>query len=740
MSNRSLITLAKLRVPYLFALAVFGVFSHVQAQQPYSIQKTDHLVLLDGKLNESCWQKAQHADSFRQHFPTDTTNSISRTEFMLSYDDRALYAAFICYNRNPQKDFVVQSLKRDFSILNNDAIVLTLSPFLDGQNGFSFGVTPMNAQREGVVENGGNFGVTTAWDQIWYSATRVAGDTWFAEFEIPFKSIRFAEGNLEWAMNVVRADYKNNEVSSWVTIPRVFNLSQLSFTQKLIWPESPKRKGKNIALIPYASNLSFGKAPYNQAFQSNKPRFGTDAKLGITSALNLDITMNPDFAQVDVDVQQINLTRYSLFFPERRQFFIENSDLFANFGFRQIRPFFSRRIGLGATGNIPIDAGARLTGKIGNNWRVGAMAVQTRDSGSLEPGSKNFLIGALQRKVFQASNVGFILVHDMNGSRDNFGKAGRTVSGLEYNLQSRKNDWVGKAFIQKAFGNGVGPESWSHATFLLYQTVKWSAMWNHEYVGKDFRARSGFVPRIENYDPVINKIVYLTYWRLEPQIKRIFYPKNTWINRYSLALYNSSYYDSVGNPTESRSTGSTNILLQNSAELRATIAHNYYNIYVPFIPVRSSGYYLLGVYQWFDASVGFTSNNRKKVNGVVDVIFGNFYNGRRTSLSSSLQYRKQPWGVFSVNYQRENIELYTFGKSNFDLIGVKAEISFSTTMYFTAFMQYNTQADNVNMNFRYQWRYSPLSDFFIVYSENYRPDFQSKDRSLALKLVYWFNT
>jgi hypothetical protein len=128
------------------------------------------------------------------------------------------------------------------------------------------------------------------------------------------------------------------------------------------------------------------------------------------------------------------------------------------------------------------------------------------------------------------------------------------------------------------------------------------------------------------------------------------------------------------------------------------------------------------------------------VNGVVDVIFGNFYNGRRTSLSSSLQYRKQPWGVFSVNYQRENIELYTFGKSNFDLIGVKAEISFSTTMYFTAFVQYNTQADNVNMNFRYQWRYSPLSDFFIVYSENYRPDFQSKDRSLALKLVYWFNT
>lgn len=706
----------------------------------YHIQKAPEAVVIDGKLIDRAWQHAQVSGDFIQHFPYDTGASETRTEFMLSYDDRAIYCAFICYDRNSHKDFVLQNLKRDFSILNNDAVVLSLSPFLDGQNGFSFGVTPENSQREGVLENGGNFGVTTAWDQIWYSATRISRDTWFAEFEIPFNSIRFAGGNGTWAINVARADFKNNEVSTWVKVPRNFNISQLSFCRKMIWDSPPVRKGANIALVPYVSMVSSGSSPYSEAFSENRPRAGFDAKIGLSSSLNLDVTLNPDFAQVDVDVQQINLTRYSLFFPERRQFFIENSDLFANFGFRQIRPFFSRRIGLGSTGNIPIDAGARITGKVGNKWRVGAMAVQTRDSGSFEPGSKNYLVGALQRKIFAASNIGFIIVNDMDGTAATYGNDRRTVSGLEYNLQSKTNHLVGKAFVQKAFGSGIGNESWAHASFLLYQNLKWFAMWNHEYVGKDFKARTGFVPRIENYDPVLNKIIYLSYWRLEPNLKRTFYPKSKMVNSYSFSVYNSSYLDSMGRPTESYSSISGNLVFQNSAELRMTGAHNFYNLYVPFIPVRSQGYYLLGQYTWFDGSAGFTSNNRKKINGNADVNFGNYYNGTRMAISGSLQYRIQPRGVFSVNYRREQINLGPFGKSVFDLVGAKADISFSTVMYFTAFLQYNTQAENVNVNLRYQWRFAPLSDFFIVYSENYLPEFKSKNRSLALKLVYWFNT
>lgn len=654
---------------------------------------------------------------------------------MLAYDDDNLYAAFICVNRNPEKDFVIQSLKRDFSILSNDAIVLTLSPFMDGQNGFSFGVTPRNAQREGAVENGGNFGVTTAWDQIWYSATHISKDTWYAEMEIPFKSIRFTSDSGMWHFNVVRTDYKNNEVSAWVGVPRNLNISTLGFVGHLMWAEPPRKRNANIAIIPYVSNVSTGDK--TQLFNQNKPRFGGDAKIALSSALNLDLTVNPDFAQVDVDEQQLNLTQFSLFFPERRQFFIENSDLFANFGFRQIRPFFSRKIGLEGSTIVPIDAGVRVTGKIGNGLRVGAMDVQTREVGIYQP--KNYFTLAFQQKVFTYSNIGFILVNDMLAGSKNFGSNRGTVTGLEYNLLTKNNRLVGKAFVQKSFSN-LSKDDYSHASFLMYRNIFWSMAWNHEYVGKNFYARTGFVPRTEVRDPVLNQVKRFSYWRLEPDIKRTFYPKNSVINNYSFALYNSSYYDSFFRPTESYTSATGRIVFLNQSEIRVVGADRFQHVFIPFAPIRTNKKYLFGKYRWQEAGIGFSSNNRKKVNGVLDIVVGDFYNGKRFSLTSSLQYRRQPWGVFSLTYRTERINLDTIGSSVLNLIGAKADISFSTTMYFTTFFQYNTQTDNVNVNVRFQWRYNPMSDFFIVYSENYLPDFTTINRSLALKLVYWLNS
>jgi hypothetical protein len=340
----------------------------------------------------------------------------------------------------------------------------------------------------------------------------------------------------------------------------------------------------------------------------------------------------------------------------------------------------------------------------------------------------------------------------MDGSQHDFGAGRRTISGVEYNLQSKHNRWVGKAFVQKAFGPDLGNQNWSHATYLNYQTLKWQAMWNHEYVGKDFRPRTGFVPRIENYDPILNRIIYLSYWRLEPMLVRTFYPKNKFINNYNFQVYNSSYYDSMFRPTESMSSLTGRIVLQNSTEFRSSVSHNFANIYVPFIPIKTSGIYFLGKYTWYAGSVGFTSNNRKKLNGSADFNFGNYYTGTRFAIGGGLQWRKQPWGVFSLTYRRESIFMgKDIGESVLNLIGAKADISFTTLMYFTAYLQYNTQADNVNINLRYQWRFRPMSDFFVVYSENYLPEFsstnlnftttlRSKNRSLAVKLLYWFNT
>lgn len=232
------------------------------------------------------------------------------------------------------------------------------------------------------------------------------------------------------------------------------------------------KKAKNFAFIPYVSGIGSQGAQVNQIKPSSltdpvtaNPKVGFDAKLALSRSLNLDITMNPDFAQVDVDVQQVNLTRYSLFFPERRQFFIENSDLFANFGFRQIRPFFSRRIGLGPNGRpVPILGGVRMSGKLGSNLRIGAMNIttQSQDLGTLGvlPGV-NYTVLSAQKKVFSASNVAMILVHDQKigelvefrDRNGNWSKTGdyNTVAGTEFNLLTKSNLWAGKGFVQNHF-------------------------------------------------------------------------------------------------------------------------------------------------------------------------------------------------------------------------------------------------------------------------------------------------
>jgi hypothetical protein len=705
--------------------------------QVYSIRKTQENIIIDGNLTEDIWQKAQLEGGFIQHFPYDTSAALTQTRFMLTFDEHRLYAAFICINRNPDKPFVVQSLKRDFSITQSDAVVLTLSPFADGQNGFSFGVTPQNAQREGAVENGGGFGVSTAWDQIWYSATRITRDTWFAEFEIPLKSLRFPDGLSSWRFNVARSDFRNNEVSTWIKVPRMFNISSLIFTGTLQWPQPPARRGPNIALIPYASSLASGDK--NGFLNKNTPRFGMDAKIGLSSSLNLDVTVNPDFAQVDVDEQQINLTRFSLFFPERRQFFIENSDLFAQFGFRQIRPFFSRRIGLSQSGNIPIDAGARITGKIGKDLRVGVMNVQTRRMDSLNP-AKNYTVAAFQRKILAASYIGGILVSEQKVGYPQSKR--NSVAGLEFNLLTPGNKWVGKAFIQKALYDGLNAgKGYAHASYLFYRTLKWEAMWNHEYVSGKFRAPTGFVPRIENYDPVLRKTFFMSYGRLEPMISRVFYPKSRIINNFSLNLYNSTYTDSNYRVTEAITTFSGRMLLQNSASFRLAANQEFFYLFQPFNPVGSSGKYLsVGEYRFQSIAASAFSNNRRPLNGSLEFQYGSFFGGEKLSLTSAMQYRIQPRFLFTLNYRRIDIDIPELGKSTLNLLGAKTEYSLSTTMYFTAFLQYNTQAENVNVNIRYQWRYRPMSDFFVVYSENYDPQFLTKNRSLAFKWVYWFNT
>jgi hypothetical protein len=726
-----------------------GPADTLSASRRLLVVHTDEHIEIDGVLNESVWKKhAGTGTRFIQHFPYDTSRSQTQTEVMLASDEHHLYVAVICRDANPEKPYIIQSLKRDFSFPVSDAFSMVIDPWNDGQNGFSFGVNPMGAQREGSVEGGGNFGVTTAWDQVWYSEVKRHADGWVSEWKIPFRSLRFPSGAAQWKVNFARNNLKLNETSTWVLVPRNFNVANLTFTGLMEFQKPPRsKKGLKAVLIPYGINR------VNRDFARNKPTVvdwngGADAKLAISSALNLDLTVNPDFAQVDVDVQQINLSRFSLFFPERRQFFIENSDLFGNFGFRQIRPFFSRNIGLDNGKVIPIRAGARLSGKIGSNWRIGAMTVHTGTPAGSSL-SRNYSVATFQRKLFSASNISAILVN-LQGFREgkyepnNYNR----VLGIDYNLISKNSRWRGKAFYHHSFYNGSNAKTSANAIWLQYAEPRFFLEWNHEYVHSGYRADAGFVPRTAVYDAANRRILRMSYFRLEPIAAKTWYPKTGPFNNIKLNFYNSTYFDSAFRGNDLLTDIGPQFTFRNTMILSGGFVQQMIRLYYPNDPTGVSDTFLpAGTYSFSRAYVKMNSDIRKRLSGSVELSGGGFYTGNNQSVRGELNYRVQPWGIFSLTARNDHIYMpKPYNRTFLTLIGTKAELSFTNNLYFTTFLQYNTQARNFNINSRFQWRFRPMSDLFVVYSENDRTSGYGfglrgvKDRTLVVKMLWWLNS
>src|SRR6187200_2350 len=365
-----------------------------------SIKSATSPINIDGIMDETSWLEANVASDFFMVLPMDTSMAKVRTEVRMTYDDQNLYLIATCFHLLPGRYFV-ESLRRDFAFGKNDNFLLFMDTFDDQTNGFSFGANAAGAQWDGLMYEGGK--VDLSWDNKWTSVVKKDDDKWVFEASIPFKTIRYKKGITKWGINFSRLDLKTTEKSSWAPVPRQFPTASLAYTGILVWDQPPPVVGSNISVIPYVLGGSSKNYEGNHGATSQH-KFGTDIKLGITSSLNLDLTINPDFSQVEVDRQVTNLDRFELFFPERRQFFLENGDLFANFGYASIRPFFSGRIGLG----VPIKYGARLSGKLNKNWRIGAMDIQT---GKVEEDylpRQNFAVIALQRKVFARSNIGVV--------------------------------------------------------------------------------------------------------------------------------------------------------------------------------------------------------------------------------------------------------------------------------------------------------------------------------------------
>jgi hypothetical protein len=695
------------------------------------MQKASSPITIDGVMDEQAWLDADVATDFYMMLPMDTSKAEVRTDVRMTYDDENLYLIAINYHALPGP-YMVESLRRDFAFGKNDNFLLFMDPFDDLTNGFSFGANAAGAQWDGIMYEGGK--VDLSWDNKWSSEVMNYDDKWIFEMAVPFKSIRYKKGITKWGINFSRLDLKTTEKSSWTPVPRQFPSAALAYTGNLIWDRPPPAPGPNVSIIPYALG---GVTRDHERNIGAKSRLdvGADAKIALTSSLNLDLTVNPDFSQVEVDRQVTNLDRFELFFPERRQFFLENGDLFANFGYASNRPFFSRRIGLG----VPIQYGARLSGKINKDWRIGAMDMQTDqvdEENRLLP-AQNFAVVALQRRVFARSNIGAIMI---NKESLNYSSSDSVAGvnpynrnlGLEYNLASANNIWTGKALFLKSFTPNVTSRDFTHAANLQYNSRQWIISGLYEFIGRNYNAEVGYVPR-------------RGYVKFNPIASRLFFPKGTVVLSHGPGI-NSTYYF---NETLSEVTDRETILLykisfRTQAVLTVWAAENYVRLLSPFDPTNS-GLDSLGTgtrHNWKSWGFDYVSKPQSVFTYMLSMRHGGYYqSGSRFNFTADVGYRFQPFVSFLLSAAYNEIHLpEPWNKRRFWLIGPRLDVTMTNKLYFTAFAQYNEQQKNVNLNTRLQWRYRPASDLFIVYTDNYFPEtFNVRNRALVVKLTYWWN-
>lgn len=715
------------------------------------IEKTSENIIIDGRLEETTWFTGKGAQQFTQYFPQDTILATGNTEIYFTYDEVNVYVGIKCYSNGNQ--YVTPSMKRDYNFSGSDNISILFDTFNDQTNAFLFGINPLGVRREALISNGGRQGsdFAASWDNKWYGESQIYEDYWTAEMAIPFKTIRFQEGGTRWRFNSYRNDTQLNEMSTWTPIPRNQIIMDLNYMGEIIWDQPLKKPGKNISLIPYlAGGLTRDFEDIEQTKINANYNVGGDAKIAITSGLNLDLTVNPDFSQVEVDRQVTNLTRFEVRFPERRQFFLENADLFSSFGSSNTNPFFTRRIGI-ATDTItdetiqnPILYGARLSGKVNKNLRVGLLNMQTAKQDAAGLPSFNYTVATAQQRVFERSNISAILVNkqaiDGEDTSSIYNPYNR-LAGLEYRLASSDNKWQGKAFYHHTFSPTDTEQNYSLGGNIQYTNRRIRIDLARRQIGKGFNAEVGFVPRQD-----------FTFF--SPEIEYYFYPRKGILNRHSLQLdyrelrqlsITDVSYLKKGDVTERTTELSWALNFRNNTRGRLTIRHNHILLLDDFDPTRiqSEDIFLAeGTrYDYLFLNGSYNSDQRQQFYWRVEPTIGQFFNGFRAGLRGSFSYQIQPFGTISLDYTYNHIRLEApFESTNLYLFGPRVELTFSKKVFFTTFIQYNNQQENVNINARFQWRFKPVSDFFLVYTDNYLIEpWGVRNRALVAKLTYWLN-
>ena len=688
---------------------------------------------IDGVLDEQVWQAASVIRDFIQQEPNEGAPATESTEVRVLYDGGTLYLGIEAFDSNPD-GIIATEMRRDGDrILEEDNFQIILDTFMDSRSAYMFVISPAGAQLDQQVSDEGGrdrrasvSAVNRDWDGVWSVSARPTPEGWIAEVAIPMVTLRFPESDPQsWGINLMRNISRKNEQAFWAPIPKPFGLTRVSLAGSLTDLESLNR-GRDLRIKPFVTGG--GRRQLQSGINDNSAEgdFGVDVKYGITAGLNLDVTVNTDFAQAEVDNEQVNLTRFALFFPEKREFFLENSGQFAvgtvNSTGRIASLFFSRRIGISdSREQVPILGGARLTGKIGQN-NIAIMDLQTDDLGDI-PG-ENFLVARYSRDLFGQSQIGGLFI---NKEARRGGRYNRTYAA-DMNLSITPSLTV-DGFLAGTSSPGFSDEELAGHIRVGWLDQSWRIYSEYTDLGDNFNPEVGFVPRVG-----IKRSKF--HFEGNPRPQR-------WGIRMMEPMWNVEYLtDQTGRLVTRRFHHMVRTVFDSGASFNIMYNRWFERLDEPF-RVTSDVSVDPGDYQFWDMTLQFSSNPSRRLFSSVSYGPQTFYDGDRTDASVRVGLRVTDQLATSASFSRSDVKLPA-GDFVADIGSLQVDYAFSPRMSLRSITQYNSAADQWSTSARFRYIYRPGSDIYIVYDEVRRDDAiqlspfleQFRDRRLIVKMTY----
>jgi len=716
----------------VFLLIVCIFVKNVFAQPAYTIPYINAEIIIDGKANETVWQSLPEITGFYNYLPTDVGLADNQTSIKLFHNGEYLYVSAV-YNDTESRT-QVSSLKRDVPIGLSDGVVMLLDTQNQQQNAYYFSVNAEGALIDGLVERTSeSFDFTISWNAVWQAKTHINGTLKQYEMAIPLKALNYNKNKAIFGIQFYVRDIKKNAWTILKNVKRNYRLFDLRFTEKFSVESLPNITASRFTLTP--SITSNYENDVDEKDEEIKFKPSLDLQYNLSSSLKFDMTINPDFSQIDVDQQVTNLSRFAIFFPEQRNFFLENSDLFSNLGVLGVNPFYSRRIG----SDSDIQFGLKLSGNMSSKTRIGVLNVQTDQENDIASQNYGVLVAEHQLTKNFTTTGYFINRQETDGFE--FSDDYNRVTGINLNYKSDNNKWIGLANYSKSLSDGISGDNSFYNAGVWFN--KRGLNWNTSIrkLGKNYITDIGFTPRLYNYDALNEVLVREGYIQTSSGVEyEKFYEKSRTLNSIRYANYGvNNYFDDDGTLSQSQHFFNSAVFFKNLSAVYFVVNYDYVDLKYGFDPIGNGNSLVPDIYRFATLKMGYNSANNQRLRYQVNVQKGTYYSGKRTTGGAYLNYQLLPFANLEVSYDMNYIDLNELGKETFHLARLTGEIFFNNRLNWTTYVQFNTQADNFNLNSRLQWEYKPLSYVYLVVTDNFTQSFTRKNWGVAFKMNYRFD-